>query len=336
MGVNFNKILNCFSDYLKLEKSLGNPYIKVLEPTNACMMNCVMCPRKEMTRKVEYMDLNLFKKIIDQAEWNNTLDLSQFGDPLMHPQIDKMIEYATKKGIKTHIYANPNLLSEEMCIKLMKAKLYLLDMTIDGVNDKTYKYFRGQNADFGEAVKNIDVLLRLKKEKKSDMKIIVSMIYMEKNKNDVETFKKIWNKEGIDRVDVKNFGTFDGSDKEIFKYAIKESNQKKFGLGNGPCAEPWMGVAVTASGKVVPCCLDYDEKYVIGDLKRESLQDIWTGKRLRTLRKYFKNNLTYNITLCRMCMSRRKISIFGTIMSKILDKGDVIKDKPLSQKESKR
>ncbi len=318
LKVNLNKALNAFSNYLKLEKSLGNPYIKVLEPTNACMMNCIMCPHNKMTRKIDYMNLNLFKKIIDQAKWNKTLDFSHFGDPLIHPQIDKMIEYANKKGIKTHIYANPNLLSEEMCIKLIGAQLHLLNTTIDGIDDKTYKYFRGPNADFKKAVKNINTLLRLKKEKKSDMKIIVTMILMEKNKNDVETFKKIWDKEGIDRVDVKKFVTFDGSDKEIFNQA-KKSEQKKFGLGEGHCADPWMGFVVTASGKVVPCCLDYDEKYVLGDLNKESLKDIWTGKRMKILRRHFNNNTTDKIPLCKTCMERRKIEIFERIKSKIRD-----------------
>lgn len=34
------------------------------------------------------------------------------------------------------------------------------------------------------------------------------------------------------------------------------------------CIAPWIGVQVTADGKVVPCCHDYDETYVLGDLNK--------------------------------------------------------------------
>jgi len=319
LKTNWNKFLNYLSYLLKLEKVFGNPYIKVLEPTNACMMNCIMCPRKNMTRKVEFMDLELYKSIIDQAKWNDHLDFSHFGDPLMHPQIESMIRYATKKGIKVQIYTNPNLLTEETCLKLIKSKLQLIYITIDGADDKTYKYFRGPNASYKKAIKNIDTLIRLKKERNSDMKIVVAMIVMEKNKNQIDDFKKIWGKKGIDIVTTKNFITFEGSDKKIFKLGVKGLYKEKFGIGSGDCADPWTGVVVTAGGNVVPCCLDYDEKYMLGDLKKESLKEIWNNKKIRLLRKYFKNHTEDKIDLCRTCHSRHELNLFNIIKLKFRD-----------------
>lgn len=59
---------------LELYCFLKNPTPKVsylpanvyIEPTNACNLNCIMCARKKMYRKLGYLKLSDFKKIIDK------------------------------------------------------------------------------------------------------------------------------------------------------------------------------------------------------------------------------------------------------------------------------
>ena len=148
LKILINKFLLYLSYTLKLEKNLGKPIIRQIEPTNACMMDCVMCPRKNMTRKIKYMSLELFKKIIDQLKWNDNIWLLGFGDPIMHPKIDEMIKYLVSKGIKTKMSVNPKLLSEEMCRRLISSGLHTLLISVDGIDDKSYKYFRGKNANY--------------------------------------------------------------------------------------------------------------------------------------------------------------------------------------------
>ncbi len=317
LRTHLNKVIIYISECLKSERSLGGPIIRTIEPTNACMMNCVMCPRKHMTRKIEFMDMKLFKSVIDQAKWNRGLDFSHFGDSLMHPQIDKMIAYTNSKGIKAKITVNPNLLSEEMINKLISAKLHTLYISLEGINDKQYKSIRGVNADYGKAVKNVDNLLRIKKNRKSDMNVVITTVIMDKNKNDIPAFRKIWDKEGIEKVQLHGFSTFAGSDEKIFEHASEDIYSKKKGGKFNYCAEPWIGVTVTAAGKVVPCCFDYDEKYVIGDLRKDSLKKIWNSKRMRLLRGQIKNGAVMGNPLCGTCVDGRGINLYETFLAKI-------------------
>jgi len=300
-----NKALLYLSYILRLDKSLGQPVIKLIEPTNACMMDCIMCPRKNMKRKIEFMKLDFFKHIIDQAKWNDNLWIHHFGDPLMHPKIIEMIDYAAKKEIKPRISVNPNLLSEKMCERLINSRLHTIMISLDGLDDKTYKYIRGVNADYKKAVDNINTLIRLKNEKCSKLRIVLHMVRMKINKNDSEKFKKLWNKNGVDEICVPDIDVIDVSDKKIIEQGDDELFSKGFkDKENTSCAEPWTGVVINASGTVVPCCFDYDEKYVVGDLKKESLKKIWNNKKMRLVRKQVKNKTLYKNPLCKNCYER--------------------------------
>ena len=301
-----NLILEYISYSLKLEKALNKPVIQLLETTNACMMQCIMCARSSMSRKIKHMEMDLFKKIIDQAEWNNEIWLHFLGDPLLHPEIDGMINYTSRKGIKTRISTNPKLLSEEVCERLLASSLGTIQISLDAIDDRTYKYFRGGNADYNEAVTNIHRLVNLKNERKSKLEIIEAMTYMKKNKKDAKAFKRIWAIEGIDEVFLNPLLVKNVSIGRIAEQGDEDTYSKAFKQRPAPrCITPWTSVQVTAAGKVVPCCFDYDETYVLGDLKEDSLQKIWNNSRSRLLRRQVKHKALHQNPLCRTCRERK-------------------------------
>jgi radical SAM protein with 4Fe4S-binding SPASM domain len=307
-----NNILTNISYIFKLEKNLGKPFIRALEPTNSCMMDCIMCPRKSMKRKVEFMKMDLFKKIIDQAKWNESIWLHFFGESLLHPKICEMIKYSNDKGIKARLSVNPKLLSEKMAEKLIDAGLNDLHISLDAMDDKTYKDLRGKNANYDEAVKNINTMLMVKNKKKSKMIIELSFIRMKINKNLAENFRKMWgNKKGLDFVKIKNFTTWDSSDESIINLGDEDTYSDMFkGLKiRNYCSEPWLAVSITADGKVVPCCFDCHQKYVLGDLNTESLEKIWNNERMMLLRRQIKNKKFNENNLCKSCKEHMELSV---------------------------
>jgi len=325
-----NKVLAYLSFLLKLEKSPAKPLLWQIEPTNACMMNCVMCPRKNMKRKVGFMDLNLFKKIIDQAKYNDHLLMHHYGDPLIHPKIDEMIRYVRSKGIIPGMSVNPKLLTRKMCERLIDAGLGVIIISLDGIDDKTYKYYRGKEANYDEAVKNINTLIEVKREKNSDLYVEVQMIKMKKTKGDTEKFEKLWNKDGVNKVAIKPFITFDGSDQEIINQADEETLSKKFKEKQKPnCSWPWVSLVVMWDGKVVTCCYDYDGKYVVGDLNKESLREIWNNKKMRLIRRQIKNNELHQNPLCKTCFDTRNDHIGERIKEYLKE---MMKEKHLPEK----
>ncbi|OHE76781.1 MAG: hypothetical protein A2107_13630 [Verrucomicrobia bacterium GWF2_62_7] len=52
-----------------------------------------------------------------------------------------------------------------------------------------------------------------------------------------------------------------------------------------PCHTPWASMVILHDGTVPLCCLDYDAKCKLGDLKSQGIVEIWRGPELARLRK---------------------------------------------------
>jgi radical SAM protein with 4Fe4S-binding SPASM domain len=280
------------------------PTIASIEPTNACGMKCIMCPRDRMKRKVGFMEINLFEKIVKQMKMNSFIVLHHFGDPLLHPKIGEMIKICKKNKIKTFFSTNPSSLTDEKIKTILDAELDYLHISLDGATKETYEKIRRGRADFEIALKNIENFLKEKKKRKKSPETTIAIIRMKETKGEIEIFKKQWkNKKGIDNVEVKEFITWDGTREDITQLGDKYS--KKFEREYYyPCIWPWGKLTILWDGKVVPCCFDYDAKLVLGDLNKQSLKEIWDSEKMKELRKQTLENSFPENHLCENCKEK--------------------------------
>ena len=294
----FNKYRNLKSYFHRKIICKGYPEVFNIELTNSCPMSCVMCPRRFMKRKVGFMKFELFKKMIDQLNgYTYAIWLHHFGESLLHPKLKQMIGYAKLKKIKSQLSINPVLLTKTN-IKKIKDLDYL-HISLDGTNEETYKKLRGKNADYEQAVSYIKNFLKLKKRPYTT----VAIIKLKETEKELEDFKKQWKDSGINNIEIKEFTTWDGSKKEITSLAsdqqFSEAHKKNLQY---PCLRPWHRFTVLWDGKVVPCCYDYDAKYVIGSVNEESIKEIWNNKKMQELRRTLTDaDFTAN-KLCASCI----------------------------------
>jgi radical SAM protein with 4Fe4S-binding SPASM domain len=304
----WNYFIRGYSYFHRQERCLGFAEIYNLESTNICPMDCKMCPRRNMTRDLGYMKFPLFQKIIDQTKgYTEILWLDHFGDPLFNPQLKQMVSYAKSIGIETRISTNPTSLSPKKVKELMDTGLDRILLSLDGTNQETYSFLRGKNAHYGKAVDNINRLVELKLQTKKEKPFIeVSMIRMKETEAEIEEFKNRWNMQGINKILIKQFKTWDGSDAEIIKLAEEAQLSETYREPvEYPCVRPWFIITILWDGRVVPCCYDYDGKYIIGDLNSESLEEIWNNERMRKLRWQHINNNFEGNPLCAECKEKK-------------------------------
>jgi len=305
----------------KLETS-AFPTINNIEATNACGMNCIMCPRQYMKRKIGFIDLALFEKIVKQMKLNSIVVLHHFGDPLLHPKIEELIKICKKYGIKSSLSTNPSSLTSKNIKKILDAELDYLHISLDGATKETYEKIRRGRADYGIALKNIRLFLREKNRKRNKKPLTtIAIIQMKETKKEIKDFKKKWsNIRGIDIVEVKEFITWDGSMKDIInlgdEYSHKFKRQAYY-----PCFWPWGRLTVLWDGRVVPCCFDYDGKLILGDLKTQTIKEIWNSQKMREFREQNIKNSFPKGHLCKNCREREgfppsKIYPFNIILKK--------------------
>ena len=51
------------------------------------------------------------------------------------------------------------------------------------------------------------------------------------------------------------------------------------------CEYPWTSLSVMADGSVVPCTQDYDVEMVLGNVREQTLEEIWNGEKYREFRR---------------------------------------------------
>jgi radical SAM protein with 4Fe4S-binding SPASM domain len=58
--------------------------------------------------------------------------------------------------------------------------------------------------------------------------------------------------------------------------------------------------AVLANGNVTLCCVDFDGKMAIGNIRRQSIESLWSSKKVRELQKINRQGM-FPLQLCRVC-----------------------------------
>jgi radical SAM protein with 4Fe4S-binding SPASM domain len=257
------------------------------------------------------MDLSIFRKIIDELvrcnpAWSNEVPVRHhgFGESLVHPHFDEFIRYAETHGVRTCLSINPIVLTRAIADRLLQAAPSLLYISLDGHNDDTFVQIRGLPHAYERSKDNLLEFLHSKRQKGIQTRVVLSMIDFFLNDQSVAVAQRYWSEvDGIDEVRIKPFCTWDGNAANVNQLVdIKE--QIETPQGPVTCRWPWTSVTVLWDGDVVPCCFDFDKRYVLGNVASEALAAIWKGPRMRELRRQFVTAEVTN-TLCKNCQSLR-------------------------------
>ena len=68
-----------------------------------------------------------------------------------------------------------------------------------------------------------------------------------------------------------------------------------------PCPEVFCKISIDWDGKVTACCGDYDRIMTIGDVKENTLKEIWNCEKMNYYRKMLTDFRHAELPLCRCC-----------------------------------
>ncbi len=275
----------------------GMPVILEVESTSICNLKCIMCPYPIMGRKNEHMNMTVYERIIHEgAGFLEFIWLHYFGEPLINPDIYKMIDMAEDAGIRTGMSTNGTRLDAKAAVKLLDSKLSLLYISLDGATKQTFEKIR-VGAKFEKVHTNVARFVEMKRARNSEMLVRLQMIHMTSTENERDQFDEEWRDQGFDAIDYKPFHYWANQDESLIQI-----NEVSPPTPTGACAEPWIGFAIHADGTAVPCCNDYSGKMPLGDLKTQSLREIWNGPAMMKLRSRFAGDVPdVKGTLCEGC-----------------------------------
>ena len=289
--------------YPKLRLRPAFPDHVDIETTNACNMKCPMCYRDKnwkqrfnfKDKSMGFLDFELFKKIVDECAENNvfSIRLSWRGEPLAHPRVPDMVRYAKQKGIKSvSTLTNALNLDEKLARELIDAGIDWISNSFDGTG-KVYEAIRAP-AKYDEAIERLKTIQRIKKEKGLTKPVLKVQTVFAAIKDNPQEYYDVMGPI-VDEIAVND--TQDHSMKN------KDQNPDYY------CPVPWQRLVITWEGKAVQCINDYNERNIIGDLRTQTVAEIWNGPEMEKVRELILKKERLKMLACSECFDgdRRNI-----------------------------
>lgn len=319
--------VSLFSMMKSGEKSVM-PYKLQIESASICNLKCRMCPQNNMKRVKCFLKFHIFKKIYDEIR-PPYVNLTGIGEPLMNPDIFKIIKYAKSKGSYVKLDTNGMLLTEENINRLLDSGIDIVSNSIDGIDKKTYEKIR-IGSDFDRVIKNLKNLVKIRNLRKATTEIHIFFVLQKDNFMQFPEFIKFVDSIGVDSIsgtfiqeesyqNNRKFNIENCSKKEldelikklknmktranleiegVFEIINKWEDNKKKNYSKVPCYKPWYSPFVTADGTVTPCCYCVDKEIILGEASKESFKKIWNNEKMKKFRKMVASNRTGLCTRC--------------------------------------
>jgi len=254
------------------------PLYVQIEHTGKCNLQCPTCLqgidslREEYSRNFTALDIDLYKKIIDEAKVYGCPSISFHNndEPLLLNDLEERIRIAADAGFFDIILTtNATLLTPERTRKLIGSGITKINFSIDACREEDYALVR-RGGDFNKVLANIDHFCEYKKKNNKQLPITrVTCVISRFTVDRIEEFKRFW-EDRVDTVEFQNFQAIKGHTEDVRPEGAKVD--KTF-----TCNGPWQQVVIRANGDVAPCCSFYGTGMIVGNVKDSSIYEIWNG-----------------------------------------------------------
>ena len=239
------------------------------------------------------MKWDLFTKVVDEANeiGVGAITLASRGEPLMHPKISDMLYYISKKEniFELKINSNGSFLTEKLCHDIFKSNVTTVVISADHYEKKTFEELR-KFSNFEKIVNNVKLLHSIREQFYKDCETEIRISGVDYYKNlDRKKFQKFW-EPFSDNVSasgaVERWDTY---------------NNTKIEDMTSPCTFLWDRMYVWHDGKVNPCDADYKSYLTYGNVKENTIYDVWNGNLLKNHRKMHLEKKRNKLVPCDRC-----------------------------------
>lgn len=290
-------------------KEENYPNTVILELVNRCNLECTMCYQEWRNDSEKYtLDENNLNKIFNDFKGNqlNSLMLS-ISEPLLYKKINNVLKMSEEAGIMDlFLFTNGTLLNEKNAKMILNSSVTRLFVSLDALTKKTYDKVRipvSKKIDDGRLQKveeNVKNFVKLRNAQKKQLPLTrVSFVKTKDNEHEMDEFIKKW-ENIVDTVEVQNevsINSFEASKKfseeELFEKS--ENNSKKYF-----CNQPWSSFGIYSDGTATPCCNTFGRTLPVGNIKNQSVANLWKSVKMQNLRKNFIDGSPCNG--CKICL----------------------------------
>lgn len=276
-------------------KETDFPNQVVVESTSHCNFKCPACPSPILQRPRGFIDLDLFKRIVDEISTERPqtqLWFAFMGEALMWRDLFTLIRYAKDKGLKdTRLNTNGSMLTEKKLDDIHRSHLDKIIVSIDGHSPETFNSIR-LGGNYEKVRANIlRLLAKAKEERWTQPEIWVQMIVMDENAHEEDEFRSFWLNQGA-VVKIRP--------RLAWGERVAAPNLERVEIPRDfPC--PWLmrQVIISWEGNILMCGADNETQHPAGNIKTTTLKQVW-NTHLKILRKQHMEG-DFSHPLCTHC-----------------------------------
>lgn len=279
-----------------------------IEISNICNLQCSFCPVVERDKKV--MSLQDLESVLLQVKPHaERVCYHVMGEPLNHPHFVEAIAVAEKIQVPLEITTNGTLLNDKTTQALLSKSVVQINFSLQSFVDNYPKanpetYFSNILAFCEKAEKerkDLYINFRFWNLNPGEKQNSINEFFL----NKIESFFQTQINRNVDpgfnkskKIRGRIYAHFDSR----FEWPNIKS---PFVDKKGTCWGARSQIAIHADQKVVPCCLDKEANILLGDLQKNSLNEILNSAVYVDLKEGFEQN-ELRADLCQRCTFRSR------------------------------
>lgn len=291
---------------------LAGPLTIYLEPTNICNFKCVYCPEsfdnyKELAGGHFQLSLEDFKAVAKQIKdlgTVKTLNFYMMGEPFVNKQLTQFISLAKSEAIadKVIVTSNGTLVKPAIYQDICDSQLDYLRISIYGGNENSHATNTQSSFRLSRIKDNILGLKQFRDERGQKHPFIYIKMIESPNADDNRQFKEMFS-EASDEVFIEPVMNWNDPDEGNLAGQAKDTelSRQYFSAQKAVCPFPFYTLVIHSDLKVSVCCVDWNKQTIVGDLRNETLADIWKGDALRTFQLRHLQRRRHQLAGCKTC-----------------------------------
>lgn len=277
-----------------------------------CNMGCPNCPYTDTNSELrkfykehngDLIPVELWKKIADECgPYGAWMRCTGGGEPMLHPHMVDMIEYANTKRARVWLNTNGSMFGptdklRRKLERILKAGIDLIEFSMDAADSQAYATLRpprsGKPGDpeqwWAKHGDNVRAALALRKQFVTANRIVVSIIRQQAMESKIDDAVRFWIETvGVDEVITRKFLSWDdnttidlGKAADRHLYANLPTEKKE------PFVWPFERLNVDTLGRIALCGQDisFRTSKQFPNLWDSSIKEIWQGEMFNWYRK---------------------------------------------------
>jgi MoaA/NifB/PqqE/SkfB family radical SAM enzyme len=237
-----------------------------------CQLACPSCATTHGTIKERlgagFLKFDDFRRIVDENPWVCEIELSNWGEIFLNPDLERIIAYAYRRNVALTAWngANFNHVKDGVLEALARYKFRGITCSIDGVSQGAYEAYR-RRGQLDRVLSNIRRLNEYKKRWKTGHPMLCwQMIAFGHNEHEIGAARELARELGMSFSLKLNYDENLSPVKErrAVRTAVARSNfeaedlpgERDEFLYKSPCSQLWYQPQINFDGTLLGCCVN--------------------------------------------------------------------------------